>query len=675
MRNIIEPFKKTCQVIAETSVALDCEGSMHRLSKSDQRGPGNKIVLVDHTKPQDEATQNQSAQATDDEEEQDDVPQGDTKLTKRRTAGSLKERATGSLKTELTRRKYAKYQEGRDSEPSTRSIKPESSKSGTFATVPEQQPLSAESAQADTEQQGFRIDKHLYRRGRNQIHQGKKQISQIVKGRRAARKEPDADIVVDILYENQRGTFLFGVPFFSSNSLLQLDPKAWQTCDPTDHRSPSDTVIDQPKTQPSPSANSKSPHQKRAHQPLLRPSPVDITNAQVPDPCWEWGWPSWYVDMAHDVDEEGWEYSFSFGTPPYRSYGWHGSQKPWWHAFVRRRRWIRMRRRQHAHRADGSIVGGETGVKSEREGHRVHTSNSEYFTVRSSGNKGETGSLAQTSAIGGWFPQHEGEETEDEEITDISALMKKLKKAAIDREKIGAVKRFLKDSGEDVYYLAEYVSPRPTSLGSLRAITHLSHQMPQIMTLLVFQTSRRHLLALLMHTIASASHHRSTQHSTPNSPTSPQYATSPTSPASPASPTSHSTSSPQPHLGPESPAEKHYIDSLLAAARVADREIRNLEFWSDIKDVVRDGGDSSLESPADWGDGWQGIDQSGPEAGMRPFGSKEEGDARLGGRKPDPRGEGREMWGVAVGDFHPEERSGVGERGERGKDEKGKGRA
>ncbi|KAL9072676.1 MAG: hypothetical protein Q9157_005010, partial [Trypethelium eluteriae] len=416
----------------------------------------HQIFLVDRTRPQDEATQNRSAQATDDEEEQDDVPQGDTKLTKRRTAGSLKERATGSLKTELTRRKFAKYQEGRESELSTRSIKPESSKSGTFATVPEQQPLTAESAQADTEQQGFRIDKHLYRRGRNQIHQGRKQISQIVKGRRAARKEPDADIVVDILYENQRGTFLFGVPFFSSNSLLQLDPTAWQTCDPTDHRSPSDTVTDQPKSQPSPSTNSKSPQQKRAHQPLLRPSPVDITNAQVPDPCWEWGWPSWYVDMAHDVDEEGWEYSFSFGTPPYRSYGWHGSQKPWWHAFVRRRRWIRMRRRKHVHRADGSIVGGEAGVKGEKEGHRAPMPNSEYFTVQSPGNKGEAGSVAQTSATGKWFPQHQEGEVEDEEIADIAALMKKLKKAAIDREKIRAVKRFLKDGGEDIYYLAEY---------------------------------------------------------------------------------------------------------------------------------------------------------------------------------------------------------------------------
>ena len=420
----------------------------------------HQILLVDHTKPQDVAPHDRSAQASDDEGEQDNAPQADTHLTKRWTAGSLKERATGQLKQEITRRKFAKYQEGRESEPT---VKPESSKS-EFVTVPEQQPLSTESAQADTEQQNFRIDKNLYRRGRDQIHQGRKQISQLVKGKHAAKRGPDADTVMDILYENQRGSFLFGIPLFSSNSLLQIDSPPWQTCDPAGHHEPSQTSTDQPSTssdrarRSDPSAKSRKPQRKRPYQTLLRPSPVNITNAQVPDPCWEWAWPSWYVDMSHDVDEEGWEYSFSFGSPPYRSYGWHGSQKPWWHAFVRRRRWIRMRRRRHAHGPDGSPVEGETGARGETEHRRANLLNADYFTIHPARDKTEAGSIAQTSATGQAFRQHEEEEDEEEEIADILTLMKRLKKATVDREKIIAVKRFLKDGGEDVFYLAEYVS-------------------------------------------------------------------------------------------------------------------------------------------------------------------------------------------------------------------------
>ena len=45
----------------------------------------------------------------------------------------------------------------------------------------------------------------------------------------------------------------------------------------------------------------------------------------------------------------------------------------------------------------------------------------------------------------------------DEEIRDIATLMRKLKAAAIDREKIVYIHRFLNDGGEELYYLAEQV--------------------------------------------------------------------------------------------------------------------------------------------------------------------------------------------------------------------------
>src|ERR1700753_615986 len=80
-------------------------------------------------------------------------------------------------------------------------------------------------------------------------------------------RENTPQSAIDILYENQRGTFLCGLPFFSSASLLNFDPPPWVT---------------------------------ETHA----PSAVDITNAQVPDPSWEWDWKTWYVDMSRDVDEE-----------------------------------------------------------------------------------------------------------------------------------------------------------------------------------------------------------------------------------------------------------------------------------------------------------------------------------------------------------------------------------
>ena len=135
---------------------------------------------------------------------------------------------------------------------------------------------------------------------------------------------------------------------------------------------------------------------------------------------------------------------------------------------------------------------------------------------------------------------------------------------------------------------------------------------------------------------------------------------------------------PGPNFGPESEAEKHYIDSLLRATQVAEHEIRKLEYWSDVKDVVREG--EGLESPQGWSGAWQGIDQSGPEARRKVFESKEEGNPELGGQKPDAEGEGKEMWDEAEEDFHPEpevteRKEDTQRKQEERKEDKGKGKA
>lgn len=109
----------------------------------------------------------------------------------------------------------------------------------------------------------------------------------------------------DVLIENQRGWFILGFPFFSSNMLFPNDPSSW-TCGSTGS-----------------------------------PASGDTSSYPLPDPSWDWTWNRWYVDMAYDVDDQGWSYSWRFGSEV-----WHGSHV-WFHSFVRRRRWIRLRHRRH----------------------------------------------------------------------------------------------------------------------------------------------------------------------------------------------------------------------------------------------------------------------------------------------------------------------------------------
>ncbi|KAL1920024.1 uncharacterized protein VTP21DRAFT_1170 [Calcarisporiella thermophila] len=110
------------------------------------------------------------------------------------------------------------------------------------------------------------------------------------------------EYALDMLYECQRGAYLFGVPKFSSKSLIQIDPPPWSDRD-------------------------------------LNYSPMDIHNYQLPDPTWEWVHKQWLVDMSGDVDEDGWEYALKFHGAV-----WHGNHLPF-RSFVRRRRWVRLRRR------------------------------------------------------------------------------------------------------------------------------------------------------------------------------------------------------------------------------------------------------------------------------------------------------------------------------------------
>lgn len=306
------------------------------------------------------------------------------------------------------------------------------------------------------------------------------------------KSKPDSEI--DILYENQRGSFFCGLPLYSHSSLLPIDPSAWLTHD-------------------------------------FRASPVNITNAQVPDPSWRWAWRTWYVDMSYDVDEEGWQYSFSFG----RNFAWHGTH-PWFHSFARRRRWLRKR----VKRTDEVMRGDKDGSLE-----AAHHLNNDYFTIHSKPRDRSPASASNPEAMlarpvsFASFQSIKEELTEPDEVKDIPSLMRAIRLAKIDREKVDSVKEFIRDGGDEVYYLKDNMS--------------------EIMSALVFQNSRRQILEFLKDSAEKAQKHRD-EHDAEDR--------------------------------PEGENEKRRIDNLLKAADAAVQQIHGLEYWSDRKHVLQTEDDS-----------------------------------------------------------------------------------
>lgn len=92
----------------------------------------------------------------------------------------------------------------------------------------------------------------------------------------AEEQAPTGTLVYDVLYENERGAALFGVSkHFSKYMLSALDPSPWSDAN---------------------GANT-----------ALTPGTM-----QLPDPSWSWVHPEWLVDMSGETDEDGWQYSGSF---------------------------------------------------------------------------------------------------------------------------------------------------------------------------------------------------------------------------------------------------------------------------------------------------------------------------------------------------------------------------
>ncbi len=326
-----------------------------------------------------------------------------------------------------------------------------------------------------------------------------------------SRKKANAEreLAIDVLYENQRGSYLCGKALFSSKALGAADFPPW-------------TNVAQ------------------------KPSATNITNAQVPDPSWEWAWPGWSINHSDEVDEDGWEYSFAFSKKNFWS--WHGPR--WYNSFVRRRAWIRKRVKKNS----GYLV---------PEAHKL---NSDYFTIHPAMSRSRSPSKAPSMSdgkysIGQLARQDVENDVHREDIRDIGQLMTALKRSRIDREKTEAVENFIKNGGDDLYYLAE--------------------KMHEIMSQFIFQASRRSLLAHL-----STLFDEETQRLKENAEDKKGVST-----------------------------EKGRIDTFGAALEAADKEVKRLEFWSDIKDMAEQG---ETQGAVDQSQGWDrrkwiGLDDSGPK--------------------------------------------------------------
>jgi hypothetical protein len=246
-----------------------------------------------------------------------------------------------------------------------------------------------------------------------------------------------AESEIDLLYENQRGGFLCGIPLFSPKALGNLDPSPW--------------------------TNAKG----------RRASPTDIKTAQVPDPSWEWAWPEWRIQHGDKTDEEGWAYSFAF----YHKFSWH---KPrWWNSFVRRRIWARKR------------VKKNRGYQGAAENPMML--NPEYFTVRPSAELARERSPSRASSraasrmsaarmsvasrLSVSTVNSEGLVAQPVVIETVDEMLDALRAARIDRERIEAVENFLANARE--------------------GLAGLQDHMHEMMALFVFQASRKTLLAKL----------------------------------------------------------------------------------------------------------------------------------------------------------------------------------
>ncbi|ORY33950.1 hypothetical protein BCR39DRAFT_230819 [Naematelia encephala] len=148
------------------------------------------------------------------------------------------------------------------------------------------------------------------------------------------------EFVWDVLFENQRGIYILGKAYFSSQTLLPRDPSAF-TVPSHSLPSASSMAISEPSSS-SPSRATRPVQNASSNpgQPIDRPIKTlyNLETFQTPSPAWEWITP-WMINMRTNADEAGWRYNAWFKRGGWSSHagllGWAG--------WVRRREWVRLR--------------------------------------------------------------------------------------------------------------------------------------------------------------------------------------------------------------------------------------------------------------------------------------------------------------------------------------------
>lgn len=188
----------------------------------------------------------------------------------------------------------------------------------------------------------------------------------------------------------------------------------------------------------------------------------------------------------------------------------------------------------------------------------------------------------------------EGEGEED--IEDVEQLLAVLRECRIDREKIEAVDNYLQHADDN--------------LEGLAGVMH------DIMSMFIFQASRRVLLARLTEIYdkiveerkEKEVEERQEKEKKDKGKGNDDKATPPTDGAmsSPGSPPP-----PSPEELKENKSRRE--ENLHQAVKRADEEVRRLEFWSDVKEMVIEGETKGgVDTDKGWDPSWQGVDQSGP---------------------------------------------------------------
>ena len=136
------------------------------------------------------------------------------------------------------------------------------------------------------------------------------------------------------------------------------------------------------------------------------------------------------------------------------------------------------------------------GFKKDRSDfHKAHLLNEDYFTIHSQGLASAEPSIAPPTTTkhvpsSSYIRRDLGESperpVEDDTIDNIPRLLEVIKTAIVDREKIEALRKFLAQGGEELYYLPDKV--------------------PELLSLFVFRTSRWQFLKLLQDTLDDVKH-------------------------------------------------------------------------------------------------------------------------------------------------------------------------